>query len=171
MASCLAYFPFLMAMLPVKYPCTLTIIARGEPLVLVVVAGHGGCCQSFGIWDNSLISHPFWKLICVLLGCVTTIAISYWTAVFLDMALFTTLVTSYIWPGIWPSPKATIISTAATPEINLFQSIVDWLLDGHSVCLLRWRLVLRLFFAGAGSHRFEYTRSRYSCVSSFTRDS
>ena len=42
-------FPFLMAILPVKSPCTLTIIARDAPLVLVVVAGHGGCCQIFGI--------------------------------------------------------------------------------------------------------------------------
>ena len=34
-------FPLLMAILPVKSPCTLTIIARGAPFVLLVVAGHG----------------------------------------------------------------------------------------------------------------------------------
>ena len=38
-------FPLLVAILPVK---SLTIIARGAPLVLLVVAGHGGCCQIFG---------------------------------------------------------------------------------------------------------------------------
>ena len=41
--------PLIMVILPVKYPCTLTIIARVSPLVLVVVAGHGGCFQIFGI--------------------------------------------------------------------------------------------------------------------------
>ena len=42
-------FPFLMAILPVKSPCTLTIIAIDAPLVLLVVAGRAGCCQVFGI--------------------------------------------------------------------------------------------------------------------------
>ena len=41
--------PLLMAILPVKYPCALTIIAIGAPLVLLIVAGHGGCCKIFGI--------------------------------------------------------------------------------------------------------------------------
>ena len=40
---------YTVAILPVKYPCTLTIIAIGAPLVLVVVAVHGGCCRIFGI--------------------------------------------------------------------------------------------------------------------------
>ena len=31
--------------------------------------------------------------------------------------------------------QSTIISTAADLEINLFQSLVDILLNGHSVCL------------------------------------
>ena len=140
-----------MAILPVKSPCTLTIISRGAPLVLVVVAGHGGCFQIFGIWDNRIPSHPFWKLICGLIGCVTTRAISRWPAVFLDMENFTTLVTSYIWLGRWPSSRATTISTAAALEINLLQSLVDWLFNDHSVCLWKWRLVLRLLFAGSRS--------------------
>ena len=42
-------FPFLMAFLPVKSPCALIVIARGAPLLLLVVAGHGGCCEIFGI--------------------------------------------------------------------------------------------------------------------------
>ena len=68
----LIIFPLLMAILPVKSPWILTIIARGAPLVLVVVTGHGGCCPIFGIWDNRLISHRLWKLICGILGLFHT---------------------------------------------------------------------------------------------------
>ena len=39
----LLIFPFLVAIYPVKCPCTKTITERGAPLVLLVVAGHGGC--------------------------------------------------------------------------------------------------------------------------------
>ena len=42
-------FPLLMAILPVKFPCTLTIIARDTSLIILVVAGHGGCYQILGI--------------------------------------------------------------------------------------------------------------------------
>ena len=42
-------FPLLVAILPLKSSCTLTIIARDAPLLLLVVAGHGGCYQIFGI--------------------------------------------------------------------------------------------------------------------------
>ena len=45
----LLIFPLLMAILPVKFPCTLTMIARVAPFILVVVAGNGGCGQIFGI--------------------------------------------------------------------------------------------------------------------------
>ena len=45
----LIVFPLLVAILPVKSTCTLTVIARGASLVLVVVAGRGGCCQIFDI--------------------------------------------------------------------------------------------------------------------------
>ena len=135
-----------MAILPVKSPCTLNIIARGEPRVLVVVAGHVGCYQIFGIWDNIILSHPLWNLICGLLGWFPTRAISLWHVVYPDMALFTTLVTSYIWPGRWPSFRATAIFTTADLETNLLQSLVDCLFNGQSVCLRKWRLVLRLLF-------------------------
>ena len=138
-----------MAILPVKYPCTLTIIARVAPLVLLVVVGHVGCCQIFGIWDNRVLSHTFWNLICGLLGWVPTRFVSLWPAVFLDMALFTTILTSYIWPGIWPYSIPTIISTAAALEINLIQILVDKLSNGHIVCVWKWRLVLRPFFDGS----------------------
>ena len=138
-----------MAILPVKSPCALTNISIGAPLVLLVVTIRGGCCQIFGIWDNRLTSDQFWKLGCVLLGCVPIRAIYRWPAVFMDMALFTTLVTSYIWPDRWPSSRSTIISTAAALEINLFQSLVDRLFNGHIVCLWKWRLVLRIFFDGS----------------------
>ena len=122
---------------------------RCTPLVLLSVAVHSGCCQIFGIWENRLLSHPFWKLICGLLGWVPNRAISLLPAVFLDMALFTTLVASYIWPVRWPSSRATTISTAEAFEINLLQSLVDLMFNNHSVYLRKWRLVLRIFFASS----------------------
>ena len=45
----LLIFLLLVALFPVKSPCTLTIIARVAPLVLLVVTVHGGCCQIFVI--------------------------------------------------------------------------------------------------------------------------
>ena len=45
----LLIFPLLMAILPVKSPCTLTIDSRYAPHVLLFVAGHGDCYQIFGI--------------------------------------------------------------------------------------------------------------------------
>ena len=138
-----------MATLPAKSLCTLIIIAWGAPLVLLVVAGHDGCCNIFGIWDNRLLSHPFWKLICGLLGWFPNRNISFLPAVFLDMDLFTTLVTSYIQPRRWPSSIVTTISTATAIGINLIQSLVDRLFNDHSVCLWNWRLVLQRFFAGS----------------------
>ena len=140
-------FPLLVVILTVKSPCTLTIIARGAPLVLIFVAGHGGCCRIFGIWNNRLLSNPFWKLICVLLGWVTTRDISIWPAVFLDTDLLTTFVTSFIWPGRWTSYRATNIYTAMAIEINLIQSLVYLLLNGHSVYLWKWRLFLIIYFS------------------------
>ena len=125
-------FPLIVVILPVKSPCTLTIISRVAPLVLVVVAGHGVCCQIFGIWDNRISMNQFWNLICGLLGCYTTRTIFRWPAGFLDMELLTTLVTGYIWPGRWPSSRATTIYTTSALEINLLQSLVDWLFNGHS---------------------------------------
>ena len=68
--------PLIMAILPGEPPCTITIIARGAPLVLVVVVGHGGCCKIFGILNNGLLIEPFWKIICGLLVRVPTRASS-----------------------------------------------------------------------------------------------
>ena len=65
------------------------------------------------------------------------------------MALFTTLVTSYIWPGIWPSSRDTTIFTTMAIEINPTKSLVDRVFDGHIVCLWKWSLILRLFFDGS----------------------
>ena len=138
-----------MAILPVKSPCTLTIIARGAPLVLLVSSVHSGCCRILGIWDNRLLSRPFWKIIFGLLWWVPTRAISLWPAVLLDMALFTTLVTSYIWPSTWPSSKATTISTVEDLEIKLLKILVDRFSNGRIVCLWKLRLVWRLFFSGS----------------------
>ena len=54
----LLILPLFMAILPVKYPCTLTIISRGAPLVLLVVVGHGGCYKVFGIKKTGfLVTH------------------------------------------------------------------------------------------------------------------
>ena len=97
--SWLAFFPLSVFKLPVKSPCTMTIISRCAPVVLLVVAGHGGCYQIFGIWINRISSYPFWKLIYWLLGCATIGTISLWPSVFLDMSLIATLVTNYIWSG------------------------------------------------------------------------
>ena len=68
----LLIFPLLMAILPVKSSCTLTIISRGALLVLLVVAGHGGCRQIFRIRDNILLSKPLWKIVGGLLGWAPT---------------------------------------------------------------------------------------------------
>ena len=144
----LLIFLLLVAILPVKSPCTLTIIARGAPLLLLIVAGHDGCCKIFGIWINRLLSHPFWNLNFGLVGWVPTRAISIWPAVFLGMAPFSTLATSHIWTERWNSPRATTIYTEEAPGTNLIQSLVDLLLNDHSVCLWKWRLVLRLLFSG-----------------------
>ena len=138
-----------MAILRVKSPCALTIISRGAPLVLLVVADHVVCCQIFGIWDNRLLSRPFWKLISVLLGCIPTRAISLLPAVFLDMTLFTILVTSYIWPGRWPSSRANNISTAKALEINLLQKLFYRLFNGQIEWLCKLRLFSRLLFSGS----------------------
>ena len=158
-----------MDILPVKYPCTLTIIARGAPLLLLVIAGCGGCCQIFGIWDNRLLSHPLWKRICEHLGWVPTKDISLWPVVFLDMAIFTTLVTSYIWPVRWPSSISTTISTTTAIEINLIQSLFDQLLNGHIVWLWKWSLVLRLLFDGCRFPLLWIHKIAYSRVASCTR--
>ena len=136
----------MVAILSVKSPCSITTITRGATLGLLVVADHGGCCNIFGIWNNRFCSDPLWKLVCWILRWVPTRDISRWPAVFLAMDLLTTLVKSYIWPYGWPSSRATTVYTAAALGINLLQSLVDWLFNGHSVFLRKWRLVLRLFF-------------------------
>ena len=160
-----------MVILPLKPPCTITIIERGATLVLLVVTGRGGCCKIFGIRKNRLISKPFGKLICGPLGWVPTRDLSLWFSVFPDMDISATLVTSHIWPGRWPSSIATNISIAGALEVNLLQSLVDLLLNGHSVCLWKWRFFLRFYLLVDGCHRFESTWSRYYRVSSCTRDS
>ena len=109
--------------------------------------GHGIFFKIFDIWNSRLLRNPLWKLICGLLGWVPTGASYIWPSVFLDMSLFSTLVTSHIWFERWTSSRATVISTMAALEVNLLKSLVYWLLNGHSVCLQNWRLVLRLFFA------------------------
>ena len=52
-----------MAILTVKFPCTIAIVTRGAPLIFLVVAEHGQCCKIFGILNNRLISEPFADLL------------------------------------------------------------------------------------------------------------
>ena len=94
-----------------------------------------------------LLRYPLRKLICGLLGWFPTIYIFLWPAVFLDMAPFATLVTSFIWLGRWPSSISTIIYTVAALVIKLLQSLVDQLSNGHIVCFWKWRLFLRILFS------------------------
>ena len=141
--------PFLVSILPLKPPCTIIIVSRGTPLVPLSVAGHSGCWNIFRIWNNNLLSNPFWKFICGLLGWVTTGYSSLWPSVFLYMAMFATLVTSRIWLDRWPSSRATTISTRADLEVNLLQRLFDRLLNVHSVRLQNRRLLLRLLFAAS----------------------
>ena len=63
--------------------------------------------------------------------------------------LFSTLLTSYIRLVRWPSSRSTTRYTAADLEVILLQSLVDWLLNDHSLWLLNWRLALRPFFSGS----------------------
>ena len=138
-----------MEILTVKSPCKITIISKGATLVTLVVAGHGGCYNIFGIWNNRLLSDPLWNIICGILGWVPTRSSSLWPAVFLDMALLFTLVTSHIWLDRLPYSRAIDISTMADLEVNLIQSIFDQLFNGHSVCLWKRSLVLRLLLVGS----------------------
>ena len=99
----LIIFSLIMVILPVKPPWTITIISRGAPLVIIVVAGHSGCFNIFGVWNNRLLSYPFWMLVCVILGWVCTIS----------------------------------------------KTFFDKILNGHSLCLRKWRLVLILIIYGS----------------------
>ena len=144
MDICLINFPLIVAVLPLKDLYIITIISRSAPFVIVVVAGHGSCCKIFGIWKNRLLSNPFWKLICGILGWVPTRDMFLWLAIFPDTDLMATLVSSDIWLDIWTSSRATAISTTAALEVNLLKSLFDWLLNGQIVWLRKWRLVLRL---------------------------
>ena len=138
-----------MAIFPVKYPRTITIIERGAPLVLVIFAGHGVCCKIFGIWNNMLLIEPLCKLLCGILGWVPTRAIYLWPAVFLYITLLSTLVTSHICLERRPSSRDTTIYTLAALEVNLIQILVDRIINVQYVCLWKWRLALRILFAGS----------------------
>ena len=145
----LLIFPLLMDILPLKSLCIITIISICSPHVILVVVGRGGYFNIFGIWNKSFLSDQFWNLICGLLVWVTTRFIFLWPALYLDMALLVTLVTSHIWLYGWPSSRATNISTTVDLEVNLLQSLVGQMINGHSVFLWKWRLFLRIFFAGS----------------------
>ena len=136
-----------MDILSAKYPCTITIIARGAPLLPLVFAGHVGRCKIFVILNNRLLSDQWCKLIWRLMLWVPTNDSYLWPAISLFMALLATIVTGNIWLERWPSSRATTISTAVALEVKLIHILVDQLLNGHSVFLCKWRLVLRLSFS------------------------
>ena len=138
-----------MAILPVKSPLTITIIERGAPLLLLAVAGHGGCFKICDIWNNRLLSDPFCNLIFVILGWIPTLPSSLWPAVYLDMAPFTTTVTSLIRLYILPSSISTTIYTMADLEVKFLHILVEQLINGHRVCLYKWRLFLKLLLSGS----------------------
>ena len=169
MNSCLDYFLTHCGHHPVKLPCTNTIIARGLPLVIIVVAGHGGCCKIFGIWNNRLLGDPFWKLICILLRWIPTRAISLWPALFLDRSLF-----SHLWQVIsdleddppsypLPFPLRQLLKPTYFKALLIDCSMATVYAFGSEG--LSWHFYLPV----AGSHRFELTR-RYLRVASCTRD-
>ena len=152
-----------MANLPEKPPCTIIIISRGSPLVILVVAGHGGCCNIFGILNNRLLSNPFWKLICGIIGWLPTGVIQLLPAVFIDMALLGTLVTSQIWLDRWTFSRATVIYTAVALEVNFIQSLVEKNLNGHSL----WSILKDEFMKYPHKRKFctlgaQYWRPRHS---------
>ena len=140
-------FPLIVEILPVNFPLTITIITRGAPLIILVIVGCDGCFKIFGILNNRIISNPFWKLICGLLGWVATRYSYLWPALFIDMSLLATLVTSHIWLERWPSSRTTTISDVADLEVNLLEILVDLMINGHIVCLLKWMLVLILIIS------------------------
>ena len=145
----LIIFPLIMAIHPLKEPHTITIILRREKFVLVVVASHVGFWQIFGIWNNRILDDPLWKLIYWLIGWVSTRSSLLWPAVFLEMTLLATLVTSQILSSSRTSSRTTTISIAVDPEINLLQRLVDQTINGRSVCFQKWRLILRLLLASS----------------------
>ena len=140
-----------MAILPVKSPCTITIISIGTSLVLVVLASHVGCCEIFRIWNNCFLSDPLWKLICVFFGWVPARASSLWPPVFLYMSLLATLVKSHILLYRRPPSRVTTISTVAYLEVKFLKSLVYQLSYGDSLWLCNWMLVFILLLSGRRS--------------------
>ena len=69
-------FPLLVAKFPVKYPCTITVIAINTIFVILIFSFHGGCFQIFHIWNNRLLGDPFWELTCWTLGLIPIRTIS-----------------------------------------------------------------------------------------------
>ena len=101
----------LMTIFLLKYPHTITVISRRMPLVFISVAGYGCYCQDFSIWNIRLRDDLLWKLFCWLLRLFSTKTIYIVPVIPLYMELFSTLVTSYIWPGNLTSTRSSTTST------------------------------------------------------------
>ena len=154
-----------MAILIVKSPCTATVIAIGAQLLFVFVAGHGGCWHIFGIWNSRLLGYPLWKLVRGIIVWVPNRSSSVWPAVFLDMAHFAILATSHIWSGRLTSYIDTTISTVWCLEVNFIQSLVEKILNGHSL----WSILKDEFMKYPHKRKFctlgaQYWRPRHSQV-------
>ena len=67
------------------------------------------------------------------------------------MAYLAKLVTNQMLLRRWPSSRATTISAVSVPEVNFIQSLVDWIINLHSVCLQKQRLFLIFLFSGGRS--------------------
>ena len=167
----LLIFPLLMAILPVIPPCTPTIIARGAPLLLIIVMGHGGCCKIFGIWNNRLLGNPFWKLIWGGLGWVPTEPFTFNLQYFLRWPFL---------PQLWqvihdladdrptdplPFPLRRLLKSTWSKALLINYSIATVYSFGSESSYLDFYLLI------AGSLHFESTRSRYYHIDSCARGS
>ena len=59
----LLIFPIFVEIFTVEPTCTINIIAKNVPILLLVVEVHGGCFQVFSIWKNRIFGDPFWKIL------------------------------------------------------------------------------------------------------------
>ena len=139
-----------MAILPLKSPWTINIVSRLTTLVLLVVAGHVGCCIS-------LISETtYW-----LMNHNVSSLLAFWDRFKLEPFTFylqclhkqpfLPQLKNHIWPSIWPSSRATTVYTVVFFEIYLPQILVNWLLNCHSLWLWELKLVLLLLLYGSRS--------------------
>ena len=99
----LLFFPLILAILPVKAPCTITNIAVNTPLVNFLIMFHGDCYQIFHIQTRSFLGSPcrnlsHWNILWVpirkkIIGFETPLV----------MPLIVAFSKNHIWLGSQPS--------------------------------------------------------------------